>query len=133
MQSLSDAPSSPVSQSRLRPRGRRSTYLVTPVPTLVCEVPIDVVSVPHQYNHVPRGPLIPRPAAAHEGGEEQQPDDESAKRDGQDLLHISGSSGEGISTVIVFVVVVILHSLGRGGERPVVPVEVHQGLQPGVR
>ena len=29
-----------------------------------------------------------------------------------DLLHISGSSGEGISTVIVFVVVVILLSLG---------------------
>ena len=52
MQSPSDAPSSPVSQSRLCPRGRRSTYLVTPVPTLVCEVPVDVVSVPHQYNHV---------------------------------------------------------------------------------
>ena len=29
-----------------------------------------------------------------------------------DLLHISGSSGEGVSTVIVFVVVVILLSLG---------------------
>ena len=68
MQSPCDAPSSPISQSRLRPRGRRSTYLVNRVPTLVCEVPVDVVSVPHQYNHVPRGPLIPRPAEAHEGG-----------------------------------------------------------------
>ena len=42
-----------------------------------------------------------------------------------DLLHISGSSGEGISTVIVFIVVMILLSLG-------VPLAVHQGLQSGI-
>ena len=35
------------------------------------------------------------------------------RQGGTDLLHISGSSGEGVSTVIVFVVVVNLLSLGR--------------------
>ena len=69
--------------------------LVNPVPTLVCGVPVDVVAVPHQYNHVPRGPLIPRSPPTHEGGEEQQSDNESARRDGHrppthlSLIHIS--------------------------------------------
>ena len=83
MHSPSDDPSSPnyIPQSRICPRGRKSTYIVNPVPTLVCGVPVDVVAIPHQYNHVPRGPLIPRSPPTHEGGEELQSDNESARRD----------------------------------------------------
>ena len=57
------------------------------------------------------GPLIPRPVAEHEGGEDQQPNKQQTGGTDIDLLHILGSSGEGVSTVIIFVVTVLLLSL----------------------
>ena len=80
------------------------------MPTLVCEVPVDVISVPHEQNHVPRRSLIARSPQTHERREAQQPHDEQAG--GDRLLHISGLSGEGVSTVKVFIVVTLLLSLG---------------------
>ena len=70
---------------------------MNPVPTLVCGVPVDVVAIPHQYNHVPRGPLIPRSPPTHEGGEEQQSDNESARRVGHrppTHLRVIGGRGQ---------------------------------------
>ena len=74
MHSPSSDPSSPeyAPQSRFHPRGRRS-YIVNPVPTLVCGVTDDVVAITHQFNHVPRGPLLPVSPPAYEGGAKQQP------------------------------------------------------------
>ena len=82
MQSPSSSdPSSPSyrPQSATHPQRRRS-FTVNPVPTLVCGVPIDVVVVPHHYNHVPWRPFVAGPQTTHEGGAPQQPHQQQARR-----------------------------------------------------
>ena len=110
MHSPSNDPSSPEYRPQLQfhPRSERS-YTVNPVPTLVCGVPTDIISVPHHFNHVPPGPLIPRQHIKVE--RTNSPTNNRQGGTDINLLHISGSSGKGVSTVIIFVITVLLLSL----------------------
>ena len=128
MHSPSSDPSSPDyrPQSQFHHRSRRS-YTVNPVPTLVCGVPVDIISVHHHFNHVPRGPLIPRPLPAHEGGADQPSDQQQAgghrHRSTPHLRVIGRGSQHGDH----------LRNHGPspqpGGRRAMVPMEMHQGVQ----
>ena len=86
----------------------KKSYKITPVKTLMCGVPVDMISVPRRQNHVSRRPHLSGPLQAHEE-EMQQPQDRGTNID---LLHISGLSGDGESTLII---TVLLLSLGSAG------------------
>ena len=106
----------------------KKTHEFTPVRTLICGVSADVLSVPHQANHVSRWPLIPGSAQPCKGVAPQQSNQPSTRWHGhRPPPHIGVDWGRGQHGDNIH------HhrpSSQLGGCWPVVPLPLHEGMQP---